>query len=84
MSILKKFIDNNDLVIGSGSRNTPLTALCGFALYKNLTLKDVKKALNTDDVNTNKEAERVFNYAKLKHYHKWWEIEENRKRYVIE
>ncbi len=65
-------------------RNTPLTVLCGFALYKNLTLKDVKEALNTDDVNTNKEAERVFNYAKLKDYHKWWEIEGNRKMYVIE
>ncbi len=84
MNILKKFIDNNDLVIGPGSRNTPLTALCGFALYKNLTVEDVKHAINTDDVVTNKEAERVFDYAKLKNYNKWWEIEENRKMYVIE
>lgn len=84
MNILKKFIDDNDLEIGPGSRNTPLTVLCGFALYKLLTLEDVKEALNTDDVNTNKEAERVFNYAKLNHYHKWWEIEGNRKMYVIE
>lgn len=92
MEILKKFIKDNDLVFGPGSRNTPLTALCGFALYKNLTFEDVRNALDTDDKyilskddkHTLMEAERVFNYAKLNGYNSWWETEENRNKYVLE
>ena len=85
-----KFIKNNNLTFEEGSRNTDSVLLSGYCLYLKLDLEDIddicdiiRYTCEFNDIFSD-EFERVFKYAKLNHYHKWWEIEENRKMYVIE
>ena len=75
--ILENFIINNNLKFREGSRNTDSTILSGFALHNNINdtalIITIIKQVLPDASNFEDEFQRVFSYAKVNDYGKWWE-----------
>ena len=83
--LLRKFMQDNNLKFLPGQRNSDAVILCGFALYKNISFKDIVEATNNYcsmlDIVFNNELERVYNFAKSKNYGDWWNKDEAKKLY---
>lgn len=87
ITVLENFILENDLMFndtGSGL-NSDCTILSGFANFEGYhdssdPIQAVKN-IRPDATVFEDELERVFHYAALKNYGKWWESEEAEKMY---
>lgn len=95
--LLKKFILENKLEFGEGSRNTPATIISGYALFIEASaeliietlenLSDAAESLNENYNNydnteeTDDEIKRVFAYAKINNYGAHFEKESAKKEY---
>ena len=81
---LKKFITENNLEFNSGSGgDVNILALCGYACYIEASQEDVIYVANTNDTDTDDEIKRVFAYASMHNYFKFWETDKARKQWVF-
>lgn len=79
---LEKFIKDNKLEFNGGSGgDSNILALTGYACHIEATLEDCHKAVNTKDTTINDEIERVYNYAFIHNYKKFWVTEDAKKQY---
>lgn len=85
MSLINKFIKDNNLTFSNGNRNTPLLPLVGFSLYKGITLKELTDCLDEiADKETIKESERLYNYGKNRNYGEFFKKETTKQTYVYD
>lgn len=77
---LNEFIEKNELSFEVGERNTNLTVLVGYALYRGLSLGDCKESiLKTewahDRTEIFEEMERIWKFAEPNKYGDWWKTQ---------
>lgn len=84
---INKFIKDNNLDFsGYGSElNSALTIIVGYSLWQNIDLETLQTCLFpfTRGTVLDNELISVYDSAKRNNYGKWWDIETNRKKYVI-
>ena len=86
-SKLKKFIQDNGLTFEEGQRNRDSVIISGYALYLGVQDPGIIENLleeeypDVADGELFDEIERVFAYAKLKNYEKFWYREEAKTMY---
>lgn len=86
-SKLKKFIQDNGLTFEEGQRNKDSVIISGYALYLGLEESGLIEDLldeeypDVADGELFDEIQRVFNYARIKNYEKFWQTEEAKTMY---
>lgn len=83
IEILKKFIQDNKLEFKPGNRNTPLVALCGFAIYKGFDNQTCIDSIENIDEETEVELLRVYDYAHKNNYGEFWKSKQAKKEYIF-
>ena len=79
---LKNFIKDNNLKFTEGSGgDINILGICGYSVYKEASLEECLKAINTTNEKIKAEVTRVYNYAKTNNYGKWWKTENAKKSY---
>jgi hypothetical protein len=83
MTILQKFIENNNLSFQEGQRNASIVILCGFALYNEISIQKIHAAINDKDYTPEVQIElsRVYEYAERNIYGEYWNSEDAKTRY---
>lgn len=73
---LKDFIKHNEFTFTEGVRNTELTALIGFALYKGANEEEIIEAIGDKKFTgeLNNMFDSVWNCARNNDYGAWWKI----------
>lgn len=82
--MIKQFIEDNNLSLKEGSRNSAITTLIGFSQYKGLGMFDLKKELFDEieeDTFIEDEISRLYNYCSSRNYGKWWSTDEAKSLY---
>ena len=81
---LKEFIEKNKISFEEGSRNSSVTTLIGYALYKGVSqdqlLEELEDEINEDGF-IEDEIMRLWEYCKYRNYGNWWETEEAKSLY---
>lgn len=83
---LEKFILDNKLTFEKGRRNSDLTIITGFALWLDVRPFDFDEVLQSyydKDPELQEESNRVWRYADDSNYGKWWDVEANRNKYIL-
>lgn len=81
---LEKFIKKNNLEFNSGSGgDVNVLALCGYACYIESSLEEIKSSIPEESITSDLfiEIERVFDYASIHNYAKWWSSETAKKQW---
>ena len=83
---IKQFIQDNDLSLEEGTRNSTIVTLIGYSQYLDLSKKQLEESLreeiNNDDV-IQEEIDRLWSYCKSNNYKKYWlsEIAKNQYKF---
>lgn len=81
---LRQFIEDNNLTFEHGRRNADSVILSGYALHLKYTnassiRRDVKDMVQ--GINTYRDFDTTFKYAKRNKYGNYWETEDAKKKY---
>jgi hypothetical protein len=79
---LQKFIKDNKLKFNSGSGgDSNILALTGYACYIEASQEEVVQVANSNDSEIDDEIKRIYNYALMHNYKKFWTTEDAKKQY---
>ena len=87
MSKIIKFINDNKLDFTSedSGLNSNCTVLSGYALHLDMSYDELVLELIPEDLSIEAliELERVFDYAKVHYYGRYWTSEDAKQRYIF-
>lgn len=81
---IQEFIQENNLSLKEGSRNSTITTIIGFSQHKGLSERDLKDELSIErssDPFIDFEINRLWNYCSSRNYGKWWSTDEAKSLY---
>jgi hypothetical protein len=73
--MIKKFIENNNLSLKEGTRNTDIVTLIGYSQHLGLTKKDLEISLMNEIEEDNfiqEEIDRLWEYCNNRNYKNYW------------